>query len=497
MRPPVCLFKAILGLAVFTAVVITAVSLFTARLETSRRPVAVQVQLREIPTVRPPSREQQRVFEKDIVKFSPPNCTARTKLALTKTHKTGGTTLMQIFHRYAYLHNLSVVLPTATHPGRMNLFYLKGLTPQNYLPPQHGRYDMLIYHTKYHKDNYTKLLGKDAKFVTILREPLSHLKSQFNFFNLAEKFKLTGQQPLFQFLQNPGLYDHGRTGSHGTRSPMSKDLGMPRTTLEDIGKKMETLKPGEPVKAEVLATIQSFVARISKEMDLVMITDYYDESLVMLKRLMCWELRDILYFKMLSFSYESKGENIPPWLVEKHRRWDIVDYHLYEHFNRTFWQKAYQLGEDFRAETDNFKDIHLQVLKHCTVDNPHNKGVLVISESRWNPSFTVTYEFCTLLKYGQLCYMSLLYDRNLRSRRKPNPELKSKLKEHSPHCALCERLVPDCTMCVKISQDCTLNEYITHLFFEKQLSHFDSSLSKNRRTINGQSQEEFNADGSS
>ncbi|XP_078620876.1 galactosylceramide sulfotransferase-like [Branchiostoma floridae x Branchiostoma japonicum] len=491
--PPLQLFKAIVWLVLFTTVVITMVTLFTARLGTSR---SMQVQRRAMPTYL--FRQRSDFVEKD--KFTSPNCTARTKLALTKTHKTGGTTLMQIFHRYAYLHNLSVVLPTVTHPGRMNLFYLHGLIPKNYLPPQakaHG-YDMLIYHTKYNKENYTKLLGKDAVFITILREPLSHLKSQFNFFNLAEKFKLTGPQPLFQFLQDPGMYDHGRTGSHGTKSPMSKDLGMSRTVLDDITNSMDTLRPGESPNASVLATIETFIAKISKEMDLVMITDYYDESLVMLKRLMCWELRDILYFKMLSFSYETKAEHIPPALVENHRKWDIVDYHLYKHFNRTFWKKVNELGDDFRAETAHFKTVHFSVLKHCTIDNPHNQGVLVVPESRWNPSFTVTYEFCTLLKYGQLCYMSLLYDRNLRYtiRKKPNPGPKSRVvREYSPHCALCETLATDCTMCTKISQDCTLNEYITHLFLEKQLSHFDTSLSNNRRTINGQNQEEFRADG--
>ena len=41
----------------------------------------------------------------------------------------------------------------------------------------------------------------------------------------------------------------------------------------------------------------SIIAFLDREFDLVMIMDYFDESVVLLKRLVCWELDDILYFK--------------------------------------------------------------------------------------------------------------------------------------------------------------------------------------------------------
>ena len=40
---------------------------------------------------------------------------------------------------------------------------------------------------------------------------------------------------------------------------------------------------------------EEFLEFIKREMDFVLITEYMDESLVLLKRQWCWDLKDILY----------------------------------------------------------------------------------------------------------------------------------------------------------------------------------------------------------
>ena len=44
-------------------------------------------------------------------------------------------------------------------------------------------------------------------------------------------------------------------------------------------------------------SIRKFLRQLESEFSLVLITEYFDESLVMLKRIMCWQLDDILYIK--------------------------------------------------------------------------------------------------------------------------------------------------------------------------------------------------------
>ena len=44
--------------------------------------------------------------------------------------------------------------------------------------------------------------------------------------------------------------------------------------------------------------VKNYINYLNKEFDLVMIMDYFDKSLVLLKRLLCWEIDDILYVKL-------------------------------------------------------------------------------------------------------------------------------------------------------------------------------------------------------
>ena len=43
--------------------------------------------------------------------------------------------------------------------------------------------------------------------------------------------------------------------------------------------------------------IKEYVEFLEEEFDLVLIADYFDESVVLMKRLLCWELDDVLFVK--------------------------------------------------------------------------------------------------------------------------------------------------------------------------------------------------------
>ena len=43
--------------------------------------------------------------------------------------------------------------------------------------------------------------------------------------------------------------------------------------------------------------IKEYVAFLEEEFDLVLIADYFDDSVVLMKRLLCWELDDVLFVK--------------------------------------------------------------------------------------------------------------------------------------------------------------------------------------------------------
>ena len=43
--------------------------------------------------------------------------------------------------------------------------------------------------------------------------------------------------------------------------------------------------------------ITEFIKDLSKKIDLVLIAEHFDESLVLMKRLLCWDFEDIIYVK--------------------------------------------------------------------------------------------------------------------------------------------------------------------------------------------------------
>lgn len=56
--------------------------------------------------------------------------------------------------------------------------------------------------------------------------------------------------------------------------------------------------------------IKKHIDELAEKIDLVLIMEYFDESLVLLKRELCWDLDDVVYFKLNQRSQEYKQQNI-------------------------------------------------------------------------------------------------------------------------------------------------------------------------------------------
>ena len=52
----------------------------------------------------------------------------------------------------------------------------------------------------------------------------------------------------------------------------------------------------------------------------VLIREYFDESLILLRRKLCWKLQDILYFPLKVGQNVSRTEQYPSDLIEKHKQ---------------------------------------------------------------------------------------------------------------------------------------------------------------------------------
>ena len=121
------------------------------------------------------------------------------------------------------------------------------------------------------------------------------------------------------------------------RNPMLFDLGLDFRYFQNV------------------TAVKRYINFLDKEFDLVMILEHFDESLLLLKRLLCWELKDILYFKLNERQDKQKQKVIDKEVREDIKSWNKADFMLYQYFYRTFWKKVKAQGPSFQKELRVFK----------------------------------------------------------------------------------------------------------------------------------------------
>ena len=94
--------------------------------------------------------------------------------------------------------------------------------------------------------------------------------------------------------------------------------------------------------------------QLDSEFDLVMIQEYFDESLLLLRKMFCWEMDDIVY---LAKAVQSQNLRIKLTddLRKKISSWNHADVLLYKHFNAPFWRKLEDYGQTLQSDLALFR----------------------------------------------------------------------------------------------------------------------------------------------
>ena len=107
---------------------------------------------------------------------------------------------------------------------------------------------------------------------------------------------------------------------------------VPRRPSAIIGKNQQLWDLGTThIEMEEAGTVQAKIARLDSEFDLVLIAEYFDESLVLLADILCWDLSDVRYLKQ-NARVSSKVSNITETARGSLETWLEADRKLYDHF---------------------------------------------------------------------------------------------------------------------------------------------------------------------
>ena len=168
---------------------------------------------------------------------------------------------------------------------------------------------------------------------------------------------------------------------------------------------------------------------LKQDIPWMILTEYFDESLVLLRRYLCWNTKDIIYSRLKTSpgkkSRYKSSDVSSNTIVEQHRRYNPGDYALYAFYNNTLWDILSKQNEDFWEEVKVFRNINNQVADFCKdiyavikvkdMDETSLKTLLldyygnelVIPKNKWTEEFTVDPLDCALMMLSGNVYNNI------------------------------------------------------------------------------------------
>lgn len=291
----------------------------------------------------------QQVFPPEwyqVPKVTDPQCKAKDNVFFLRTHQTGTSSVSNIFYRFGQEKELSfVMMPMKTslnYPGRIKLAYLEEHKPE-------GGYNILCQYMRYRRMDVLRIMNEGSIFTTILRHPVDQFLSVFHQHDLKGLVRnlLPHHNPYQEFFRDPKKFTMMAPDAlfHLIQNGMSFDLGL------------------EPPKFVNEGEIDQFIKNIDQDFHLVMILELLDESLVLLRRLMCWDLKHVIYVKL---SYNNNfSQSIDEDIRKKIMDWNSVDVKLYNHFLEKMKRIIAEQDEAFHREVELLKEINAEFWQDC------------------------------------------------------------------------------------------------------------------------------------
>ncbi|XP_051799605.1 galactose-3-O-sulfotransferase 4 isoform X2 [Acanthochromis polyacanthus] len=203
-----------------------------------------------------------------------------------------------------------------------------------------------------------KVMPADTFYFSIIRDPVTLAESSFAYYKeVAPAFRKA--KGLGDFADDPRkYYDPRLRNNHYARNLLWFDFGMDHNANFSM------------------ALAQRGEAMIRRTFKLILVSEYFDQSMILLRHALCWPLDAVVSFSLnarqqkpistggMSGNWVGKAAaaaaigvragrsqpKTPPNLSltedqrEKLRQWNALDWYLYKVFNRTFWEEIDRFG---------------------------------------------------------------------------------------------------------------------------------------------------------
>nr|XP_006818901.1 PREDICTED: galactosylceramide sulfotransferase-like [Saccoglossus kowalevskii] len=202
----------------------------------------------------------------------PQTCKLKYNIALLKMHKCSSSTVQNILLRFSEKHDLTVIMP----PRGNYLGYPSPFNKKFMIQVPWNEYNIYTYHSRFSYKGISEVMPKDTVYMTVLRDPVPMYESSFTYFRIGGRYGLKGSNALEQFLMNPDGYFKSNSNKGRVKNPMLYDLGFDPENMYSMDK------------------IDKKIQEIDSIFKIVLISEYFEESLILLKEIMCWDMEDIV-----------------------------------------------------------------------------------------------------------------------------------------------------------------------------------------------------------
>uniref|UniRef100_UPI00398E976A galactose-3-O-sulfotransferase 2-like n=1 Tax=Pristiophorus japonicus TaxID=55135 RepID=UPI00398E976A len=376
------------------------------------------------------------------------SCQPKTHIMFLKTHKTASSTILNILYRFGEARNLTFALPR--HKG-FQFGYPKQFSAAEVedFPGASMQYDIMCNHLRFYLPQVEMVMPNDTFYFSIIRNPTAMVESTFTYYKLSVPAFLHAET-LSEFAKYPWrYYEASRTNNHYARNLLWFDFGFNNNGNYSKGN-------------------ESFVVnKIERTFNLILITEYFDESMILLKEALCWELDDVVSFK-LNFRSNDTKQHMADETIENIKEWNTLDWALYRHFNRTFWRKIDEtIGKErMQQEVEALRQMRTGLMKVClhsdgavdpsmvndTAIKPFQFGIARILGYNLNPQLNNNNKVqCLRIITPELQYTTMLHNKQFRHRHNARTPLKLKTGAPKPT-DMSELMGQDLTMTINLKR---------------------------------------------
>lgn len=309
------------------------------------------------------------------VKHAPPKCLPVNHIHFLPMSESNAFLTKSLFVHYGLKHHLSFALPTSTsgtylngmgHPFTPitgNLTHVIGFNSEE------ASFDILCHDMILDAAKVYEIMPEDTKFIGLLTHPVRHFRRLWNKYEstwsikkrLAEDTMNVTDPPqvgeMRTFLEDPWHYlqeplEAFRDAEllknhkilHGTLTKYEPQIS---SLIHTRNPQLFTYGFEVVQKNLVDVLIQSMISSVEAQYHIIVIDEYFDYSLALLKYKLCWSYKDVITIAAsIRRPIEPYSEHaLDDEMVAKLRTFNAADFQFYETMNNTFWDTVHSIGK--------------------------------------------------------------------------------------------------------------------------------------------------------